>query len=112
MQDAIKKHQADLETVNTAYRQLSEESRKYGVMMPDNIQQKITKLNEDWPVVCDLAAKMKPPSEYNLQAEAALRFGKLTTICIMFTPARDFLLETPGRIIIPNPNVSSHSLSS
>jgi hypothetical protein len=29
---------------------------------------------------------------------------------IMFTPARDFLLETPVRIIIPNPNVSSHSL--
>jgi hypothetical protein len=23
---------------------------------------------------------------------------------IMFTPARDFLLETPWRIIIPNPN--------
>jgi hypothetical protein len=30
--------------------------------------------------------------------------------CIMFTPARDFLLETPWRIIIPNPNVNSHSL--
>jgi hypothetical protein len=29
---------------------------------------------------------------------------------IMFTPARDFLLETPWRIIIPNPNVNSHSL--
>jgi voltage-dependent calcium channel T type alpha-1G len=25
---------------------------------------------------------------------------------IMFTPARDFLLETPWRIIIPNPNVN------
>jgi hypothetical protein len=31
---------------------------------------------------------------------------------IMFTPAGDFLLETPWRIIIPNPNVNSHSLSS
>jgi hypothetical protein len=30
----------------------------------------------------------------------------------MFTPARDFLLETPWRIIIPNPNVNSQSLSS
>jgi hypothetical protein len=29
---------------------------------------------------------------------------------IMFTPARDFLLETPWRIIIPNPNVNCHSL--
>jgi hypothetical protein len=29
---------------------------------------------------------------------------------IMFTPVRDFLLETPWRIIIPNPNVNSHSL--
>jgi hypothetical protein len=29
---------------------------------------------------------------------------------IIFTPARDFLLETPRRIIIPNPNVNSHSL--
>jgi hypothetical protein len=29
---------------------------------------------------------------------------------IMFTAARDFLLETPWRIIIPNPNVNSHSL--
>jgi hypothetical protein len=29
---------------------------------------------------------------------------------IMFTPAIDFLLETPWRIIIPNPNVNSHSL--
>jgi hypothetical protein len=29
---------------------------------------------------------------------------------IMFTPARDFLLETHWRIIIPNPNVNSHSL--
>jgi hypothetical protein len=28
----------------------------------------------------------------------------------MFTPARDFLLETPWRIIIPNPNVNSQSL--
>jgi hypothetical protein len=28
---------------------------------------------------------------------------------IMFTPARDFLLETPWRIIIPNLNVNSHS---
>jgi hypothetical protein len=28
----------------------------------------------------------------------------------MFTPARDFLLETPWRIIIPNPNVNNHSL--
>jgi hypothetical protein len=28
----------------------------------------------------------------------------------MFAPARDFLLETPWRIIIPNPNVNSHSL--
>jgi hypothetical protein len=27
--------------------------------------------------------------------------------CIMFTPARDFLLETPCRIIIPNPTVKS-----
>jgi hypothetical protein len=27
----------------------------------------------------------------------------------MFTPARDFLLETPWRIIIPNPNVNSRS---
>ncbi|XP_064628408.1 dystrophin-like isoform X4 [Lineus longissimus] len=80
MQDAIKEHQADLETVNTSYRQLSEESRKYGVMMPDNIQQKITKLNEDWPVVCDLAARMKPPSEYNLQAEAALRFEQIQSL--------------------------------
>jgi hypothetical protein len=26
--------------------------------------------------------------------------------CIMFTPARDFLLETPWRIIIPEGNVS------
>jgi hypothetical protein len=25
----------------------------------------------------------------------------------MFTPARDFRLETPWRIIIPNPNVST-----
>jgi hypothetical protein len=32
------------------------------------------------------------------------------TPAIMFTPARDFLLETPRRIIIPNPNVNSHSL--
>jgi hypothetical protein len=31
-------------------------------------------------------------------------------MAIMFTPARDFLLETPWRIIIPNPNVNSHSL--
>jgi hypothetical protein len=30
----------------------------------------------------------------------------------MLTPARDFLLETPWRIIIPNPNVNSHSLLS
>jgi hypothetical protein len=29
---------------------------------------------------------------------------------IMFTPARDFLLETPWMIIFPNPNVNSHSL--
>jgi hypothetical protein len=29
---------------------------------------------------------------------------------IMFTPASDFLLETPWRIIIPNPDVNSHSL--
>jgi hypothetical protein len=29
---------------------------------------------------------------------------------VVFTPARDFLLETPWRIIIPNPNVNSHSL--
>jgi hypothetical protein len=29
---------------------------------------------------------------------------------IMFTPARDFLLETPWRILIPNPNVNSLSL--
>jgi hypothetical protein len=28
---------------------------------------------------------------------------------IMFTHARYFLLETPWRIIIPNPNVNSHS---
>jgi hypothetical protein len=28
----------------------------------------------------------------------------------MFTPARDFLLETPWRILIPNPNVNSLSL--
>jgi hypothetical protein len=31
-------------------------------------------------------------------------------IFIMFTPVRDFLLETPWRIITPNPNVNSHSL--
>jgi hypothetical protein len=29
----------------------------------------------------------------------------------MFTPARDFLLETPWRIIIPNPNVNSQKNS-
>jgi hypothetical protein len=29
-------------------------------------------------------------------------------VAIMFNPARDFLLETPWRIIIPNPNVNSH----
>jgi hypothetical protein len=29
---------------------------------------------------------------------------------IMFTPARDFLLETHWRIIIPNPNVKSFPL--
>jgi hypothetical protein len=28
----------------------------------------------------------------------------------MFTPARDFLLETPWRIIIRNPNVKSFPL--
>jgi hypothetical protein len=28
----------------------------------------------------------------------------------MFTPARYFLLETPWRIMIPDPNVNSHSL--
>jgi hypothetical protein len=31
-------------------------------------------------------------------------------IIIMFTLARDILLETPWRIIIPNPSVNSHSL--
>jgi hypothetical protein len=31
-------------------------------------------------------------------------------IYIMFTPARYFLLETPWRIIIPNPSVNSHYL--
>jgi hypothetical protein len=36
--------------------------------------------------------------------------GKNYSNLIMFTPARDFLLETPWRIIIPNPNVNSHSL--
>jgi hypothetical protein len=30
-------------------------------------------------------------------------FGACILNCIMFTPARDFLLETPWRIIIPNP---------
>jgi hypothetical protein len=35
---------------------------------------------------------------------------KKCTCTIMFTPARDFLLETPWRIIIPNPNVNSHYL--
>ena len=83
MQDAIKVHQADLETINTTYRQLSEDSRKYGVTVPDNIQQKMSKLNEDWPVVCDLAARVKPPPEYNLQAEAALRFGTYIMLLLL-----------------------------
>jgi hypothetical protein len=43
------------------------------------------------------AVKMLPPISYLNKP-------------IMFTPARDFLLETPWRIIIPNPNVNSHSL--
>jgi hypothetical protein len=34
----------------------------------------------------------------------------LFSMKIMSTPVRDFLLETPWRIIIPNPNVNSHSL--
>jgi hypothetical protein len=41
--------------------------------------------------------------------DSALR-KRLMHFPIMFTPARDFLLETPWRIIIPNPNVNSHSL--
>jgi hypothetical protein len=36
--------------------------------------------------------------------------SSLHLVYIMFTPARDFLLETPWRIIIPNPNVNSHFL--
>jgi hypothetical protein len=43
--------------------------------------------------------------------------SKVTTVLkhqpsqwVLFTPARDFLLETPWRIIIPNPDVNSHSL--
>jgi hypothetical protein len=41
-----------------------------------------------------------------------LNWQPIPTWCalIMFTPARDFLLETPWRIIIPNPNVNRHSL--
>jgi hypothetical protein len=38
------------------------------------------------------------------------RLPKLQNSITMSTPARDFLLETPWRIIIPNPNVNSHSL--
>jgi hypothetical protein len=43
-----------------------------------------------------------------LQNIAGLQNENLS--CIMFTPARDFLLETPWKIMIPNPNVNSHSL--
>jgi hypothetical protein len=38
------------------------------------------------------------------------RVSSCSEVNIMFTPARDFLLETPWRNIIPNPNVNSHSL--
>jgi hypothetical protein len=46
----------------------------------------------------------------NLKIRKATRKPGPRTFFIMFTPARDFLLETPWRIIIPNPNVNSHSL--
>jgi hypothetical protein len=48
--------------------------------------------------------------ELTKQKLKGLRVCVLCGIHIMFTPARDFLLETPWRIIIPNPNVNSHSL--
>jgi hypothetical protein len=61
-----------------------------------------------------------PPNAYNiLNGQMAPNFNETNhhyfLECpkytdIMFTPARDFLLETPWRIIIPNPNVNSHSL--
>jgi hypothetical protein len=38
---------------------------------------------------------------YSAWTETSFRW----IVLIMFTPARDFLLETPWRIIIPNPNV-------
>jgi hypothetical protein len=46
---------------------------------------------------------------YLLKKFFKMRIGEPSSP-IMFTPARDFLLETPWRIIIPNPNVNSHPL--
>jgi hypothetical protein len=50
---------------------------------------------------------------WNLASHSSQNLHKFyLKIDIMFTPARDFLLETPWiwMIIIPNPNVNSHSL--
>jgi hypothetical protein len=43
--------------------------------------------------------------------DSSVEGGDVSACCahIMFTPDRDFLLETPWRIIIPNPKVNSHS---
>jgi hypothetical protein len=66
----------------------------------------------------DSAMKQEHPNIAEFQFRAEISQFTLQQICmifskiavIMFTPARDFLLETPWRIIIPNPNVNSHSL--
>jgi hypothetical protein len=51
-----------------------------------------------------------PPPKWPSQESHWTEIWSVSCSCLMFTPARDFLLETPWRIIFPNPNVDSHSL--
>ncbi|XP_077976931.1 dystrophin-like isoform X2 [Glandiceps talaboti] len=69
MQEALKARQANMDSVNNTFQALTLEAASMGAILPDNIREKVDKLNTDWTRIKHMAAHLRPISDADIESK-------------------------------------------
>ncbi|XP_071957062.1 dystrophin-like isoform X2 [Antedon mediterranea] len=78
MQEAINARQANLDSVNATSERMTRDGDSLGITIPQEIQQKVDKLNGDWQKLNSLAGKLKPVKMLNIEEDIWVQQEVLT----------------------------------
>ena len=77
MQEALRARQANMDHVNSTYREMDAESRQAGYNMAEDIQQNVKSLNSDWTKIQQMATNLRPASSGSIEGAPFVTEGNV-----------------------------------